>query len=91
MPVENRVNKVLYNGDGTTKDFQFSFKIFKEENIVVSIVNADGTETTKTLGSDYSVSSDDFNLGGTVTMKVAPLATENFYYSFDTLSSRRKL
>lgn len=76
MPVENRVNKVLYNGDGTTKDFQFSFKIFKEENIVVSIVNADGTETTKTLGSDYSVSSDDFNLGGTVTMKVAPLATE---------------
>lgn len=76
MPVENRVNKVLYNGDGTTKDFQFSFKIFKEENIVVSIVNADGTETTKTLGSDYSVSSDDFNLGGTVTMRVAPLATE---------------
>ena len=79
MPVENRVNKVLYNGDGTTKDFQFSFKIFKEENIVVSIVNADGTETTKTLGSDYSVSSDDFNLGGTVTMKVAPLATEKLF------------
>lgn len=79
MPVENRVNKVLYNGDGTTKDFQFSFKIFKEENIVVSIVYADGTETTKTLGSDYSVSSDDFNLGGTVTMKVAPLATEKLF------------
>lgn len=79
MPVENRVNKVLYNGDGTTKDFQFSFKIFKEENIVVSIVNADGTETTKTLGLDYSVSSDDFNLGGTVTMKVAPLATEKLF------------
>lgn len=79
MPVENRVNKVLYNGDGTTKDFQFSFKIFKEKNIVVSIVNADGTETTKTLGSDYSVSSDDFNLGGTVTMKVAPLATEKLF------------
>lgn len=79
MPVENRVNKVLYNGDGTTKDFQFSFKIFKEENIVVSIVNADGTETTKTLGSDYSVSSNDFNLGGTVTMKVAPLATEKLF------------
>lgn len=79
MPVENRVNKVLYNGDGTTKDFQFSFKIFKEENIVVSIVNADNTETTKTLGSDYSVSSDDFNLGGTVTMKVAPLATEKLF------------
>lgn len=79
MPVENRVNKVLYNGDGTTKDFQFSFKIFKEENIVVSIVNADGAETTKTLGSDYSVSSDDFDLGGTVTMKVAPLATEKLF------------
>lgn len=79
MPVENRVNKVLYNGDGTTKNFQFSFKIFKEENIVVSIVNADGTETTKTLGSDYYVSSDDFNLGGTVTMKVAPLATEKLF------------
>lgn len=79
MPVENQVNKVLYNGDGTTKDFQFSFKIFKEENIVVSIVNADGTETTKTLGSDYSVSSDDFDLGGTVTMKVAPLATEKLF------------
>lgn len=76
MPVENQVNKVLYNGDGTTKDFQFSFKIFKEENILVKVVSADGTETTKTLGTDYSIASEDFNLGGTVTMNVAPLATE---------------
>lgn len=76
MPVENQVNKVLYNGDGTTKDFQFSFKIFKEGNILVKVVSADGTETTKTLGTDYSIASEDFNLGGTVTMNVAPLATE---------------
>lgn len=76
MPVEVQSNKVLINGTGSQLEFQFSFKIFKKENIEVKIVKPDGTEEAKILDTDYTVASEDFNLGGIVTFKTAPADTD---------------
>lgn len=76
MPVQQESSKVILNGDGTQRNFSFNFKIFKAENIKVYTVSSEGIETEKTLGIDYTFSSEDVELGGTVTFGTAPLATE---------------
>lgn len=67
-------NKIPYIGNGTTTAFSYDFQMIKSSYAVVTVTKADGTETTKTLGSDYSISV--LQNGGTVTFTQAPLAGE---------------
>ena len=49
--------KTIFNCDGATVDFDYDFKVFVEGELeVILYTNADGTELTLTLTTDYSVS-----------------------------------
>ncbi len=77
MTVSSLTNKNTYAGDGSTTVFNFTFKILKEEDILVQTVNA-STVTTLSLTTDYTVSGTGNSVGrtnytsGTVTLTTAP-------------------
>ena len=63
-------------GNGTTKRFPFSFKVFARDDVLVArTVTATSVETILVLDSDYSVTlnnNQDSNPGGYIDMVVAP-------------------
>lgn len=63
-----------FAGDGTTTAFAFPHRVLEDEEIVVSLVAADGTVTVKTLTTDYTVSGEGLDSGVTVTFVTAPAA-----------------
>jgi len=76
MTVSSITNKVSYNGNGSTTVFAYTFKTFDEDDLTVIIRSAAGTETTKTITTDYTVSGVGSEGGGNVTMLTAPAAGE---------------
>ena len=69
MSVSSTTNRVQYNCDGSQTEFAFTFPIFNTSDLVVTIADADGNETTLTETTDYSVApaGNDYSGGGTVT------------------------
>lgn len=75
--------KNTYTGNGSTTDFDYTFRIFDEDDLVATLRNTTtGVLTTKTITTHYTVSgvgnttgSTDFT-SGTVTFLVAPSASE---------------
>lgn len=72
MTVPTSTSRADYNGNGSTTVFAYGFKIFTTADLVVTLTDADGIESTKTLGVDYTVSGAGSSTGGNVTMTVAP-------------------
>jgi hypothetical protein len=69
-------------GNGVTIVFPFSFKVFAKGDVALLLIDANGTETSLTLDSDYSVSinADQTNApGGTITYPISgsPLPSTN--------------
>ena len=63
-----------FDGNGSTTDFPFEFKVFTTADIEVVFADADGVETVLDLDSDYSVSlnaDQDATPGGTVTYPIS--------------------
>lgn len=52
--IETTITKVVYQGDGKTTSFPFSFAIDEESNIGVAVYNK-STQKTRTLSSDFCV------------------------------------
>lgn len=50
MTIASSTNKHIYQGNGATKEWPFTFKIFNESDIQVYITDASGTETKLTTG-----------------------------------------
>lgn len=73
MTISSTDNRVSYVGNGVTTSFSFPWKFFSTADLVViETVTATGAQTTKTLGTDYTVSGTQdatgaFPSGGTVT------------------------
>jgi hypothetical protein len=76
MTVSSATNRVSYNGNGSTTVFAYTFKIFDEDDLTVIIRAANGTETTKTITTHYTVSGVGNSGGGNVTMLTAPASGE---------------
>lgn len=58
-----------FAGNGTAIDFAFSFKIFKKQDVQVTLTDPNGVDVVLTLDSDYSVtvnSNQDNNPGGSI-------------------------
>jgi hypothetical protein len=72
MTVSTTTAKVSYSGNGSTTAFSVGFYFLATSHLKVVLRAADGTETVKTLGTDYSVSGAGNPSGGTVTMGTAP-------------------
>ena len=71
MTISTLVVKNSYNGDGSATQFAYQFPIHSTAELKVIERSALGTETVKSLGSDYSVV-DNGSSGGTVTFGTAP-------------------
>ena len=76
MTVSSTTNKVSYSGNGTTTVFAYTFKIFADGDLDVYIRSSTGTETLKTLTTDYTVSNAGVVGGGNVTFVTAPASGE---------------
>ena len=71
MTVSTTSNKVSFSANGSTTVFAYNFKIFADADLTVIIRAADGTETTKTLTTHYTVSGAGSASGGNVTFTSA--------------------
>ena len=76
MTVSTSVNIASYSANGSTTTFSYPFKIFADGDLKVFIRAADGTETLKTLTTDYTVTNAGNENGGNVVFGTAPVATE---------------
>jgi hypothetical protein len=79
MSVSSTTTKVSYAGNGSTTVFAYTFKIFAAADLEVIVRAANGTETTKTLTTHYSVSGAGEEVGGNVTMVTAPASGETLF------------
>lgn len=62
-----------YNGNGSTTNFGFNFRVLNASHIRV-IRTVSGVETTLALGPDYSVNGVGADQGGEIVMSVAPVS-----------------
>ena len=76
MTVSSTTTKVSYAGNGSTTAFAYTFKIFAAAEITVIIRSSTGTETVKTLTTDYTLSNIGVDGGGNVTFGSAPASGE---------------
>ena len=83
MTISSTVVKNSYNGNGSTRTFAFTFRIFQDSDIQVIIRNINGDETIKTLNTHYTVTGAGNSTGGSITFlknlptyDYTPLATE---------------
>jgi hypothetical protein len=74
MTISTTASRISYNGNGATTAFSFPYRFLTNADLVVIKVAADGTETTLTLNTNYTVTGADDEAGGTVTLSVAPLS-----------------
>lgn len=72
MTVSTTTSKVSFAGNGSTVAFAVNFYFLANSHLKVVLRAADGTETVKTLGTDYTVTGAGVSSGGTVTMTSAP-------------------
>ena len=67
MTISTTIIKNSFSGDGSNLDFTYTFKISADSEMLVIIRSATGTETTKTLTTNYTVSGAGDAGGGTVS------------------------
>jgi len=77
MPVSSSTSRIQYAGDGSQVEFPIPFYFISEEHLrVVLYDSATDTEEDLALTTDYTVEGVLEQNGGTLTMLVAPAATE---------------
>lgn len=80
MTVNTATSTASYTGNGTTQVFPVPFYFLVDTDIKVSKkLAATGETTVLTLNSDYTLSGAGNNLGGTLTMLVAPANFDQVY------------
>jgi hypothetical protein len=67
MTISSTTVKNSYNGNGSTRTFVYTFKIFQDSDLQVIIRSANGTETIKTLNTHYTITGAGNSGGGSVT------------------------
>ena len=73
MTISSTQNRTSYAGNGATTVFTFPYYFLSQSDLVViEKDNATGVETTKTITTDYTVSGEGQQAGGSVTMLSAP-------------------
>ena len=86
MTVSNQTSKNVFVGDGATLVFAYTFRIFADADLEVTIQDTSvtpQTEITLVLNTDYTVSGADNPSGGNVTLLLtgqlssAPIVTDN--------------
>lgn len=68
MSLESKISKNVFQGNGTTKTFSFTFRVWKEDQVLVYVGIGDETEIDVTSSCSITLSEN----GGTVTFPTAP-------------------
>ncbi len=91
MTVASAVNSNDYVGTGLVSTYAYSFKIFAQTRLVVTVADTDGAETELTLTTDYTVTSVGETSGGNVVLVNASQAwlTGGFLKSGYAINIRR--
>ncbi|AYC20056.1 hypothetical protein DZA65_03181 [Dickeya dianthicola] len=71
MTVSTEVNSNTYTGNGTTTVFPYTFRIFHDSDLNVTVVDGNENISTLTLNTDYTVSYAGAYAGGNVTLAAA--------------------
>ena len=73
MTTQDNYTPIVYQGNGITTDFDFSFRILGKEDTLVYLEDTIGIQTKQTLDSDYSVVLNNLGQnGGTIKFTIAP-------------------
>jgi hypothetical protein len=83
MSIASETSRVDYVGNASTDEYDFTFLIFAEDDLLVSLRDTDDIETTLTLNTDYTVDGIADPDGGTITLTAGNLG------SGETLTIRR--
>ncbi|MFS7884304.1 glycosyl hydrolase family 28-related protein [Cronobacter malonaticus] len=72
MTVSTEVDHNDYTGNGATTNFDFTFRVFKQTDLTVSVLDPDNNLTVLTLGTDYTVTGAGGYFGGKISL-LSPL------------------
>ena len=75
MTISSTTVKNSYSGDGSTTQFNYTFKIFADSDLQVIIRSAAGTETVKTITTHYTVAGAGDANGGSITFTAGNIPT----------------
>lgn len=89
MTVSSQTQRVSYAGDGSTTSFPVSFLFYSNADVSAILRAADGTETTWTENTQYTLTGAGNPNGGTLTVKTSP--TDYTPASGTTLVIKREL
>jgi hypothetical protein len=68
MTVSTTIIKNFHNGNGSTTNFAYQFRILEDTDLLVIIrTNSTGAEATKTLATHYTVAGAGDASGGSIT------------------------
>lgn len=68
MTISSAVNRNDYVGNGAANTYAYSFKVFVEASLVVTVADADGNETTLSLTTDYTTTGIGETSGGNIVL-----------------------
>jgi len=78
MTISSDGNRKTFAGNGVTTAFAFPFRFLLETDLVVTLVNrTTQVETLQVLTTNYTTTGADAVAGGTVTMLIAPPASDD--------------
>ncbi|MCK5613849.1 hypothetical protein KAR91_68930, partial [Candidatus Pacearchaeota archaeon] len=91
MTLASSVNRNDYTGTGAVSTYAYSFKVFTEAELVVTVADSSGNETTLTLTTDYTTTDVGETAGGNIVLVNASQAwlTGGFLTSGYTITIRR--
>lgn len=91
MTIASVINRVGYTGNGAVSTYSYTFRIFQESDLLVTVRNTDGLETTLALTTDYTVAGEGDLAGGSISLVNSSQAwlTSGFLTSGFVLSIRR--
>lgn len=68
MTISSSTNRNTYTGNGAVDTYSYTFKIFAETDLLVTVKNTSDVETTLALTTDYTVTGVGETSGGTVVL-----------------------
>ena len=68
MTLSSATSRVSYTGNGAVDTYAYTFKIFSEDDLLVTVRDTNGVETTLTIDTDYTVSGVGSVSGGNVVL-----------------------
>jgi len=88
MTISTTIIKNSYSGNASQTVFPYTFKISVDADIQVILRSALGTETVKSISTDYTVSGAGDANGGNITMVVAPASGETLVIRRATIQTQ---